>query len=51
MAETTKIEPDSNRPYGTETRRSRYPLILLIVLFVCWFAALIVLAVREAALR
>jgi hypothetical protein len=47
----TKTGPDSNEPYGTEPRRSLYPLIFLIVLFGCWFAFLIALAIREAALR
>jgi hypothetical protein len=49
-AKNAETSPDSDRPYGTEKRRPLYPLILLGVAFVCWFAFLIVLAVREAAL-
>ena len=43
--------PPSNAPYGTQPRRSRGPLVALLVAFVCWFAFLVVLALREAALR
>jgi hypothetical protein len=50
-ASDSKGGPASDKPYGTEPRRSLYPLVILIAVFACWFGFMILLALREAALR
>jgi hypothetical protein len=51
MADNDRNAPQSDQPYGTVPRRAAFPLLVWIALFICWFAFLIVLALREAALR
>jgi hypothetical protein len=38
-------ETTSDRPFGTVPRRPVWPLVLLIVLFVAWFAFLLWMAI------
>ncbi len=46
-----KNASESPTPYGTEPRRSSWLLVLLIVLFICWFVFLVALALYQASHR
>jgi hypothetical protein len=42
-----QVQP--NAPFGVEARRSRWPLLLWLVLYLVWFALLLWLATRSPA--
>ncbi len=42
-------EPSGNAPFGTVPRRRMWPLAVLILVFIVWFAFLVSLAVRYPA--
>lgn len=41
--------PSSDMPLGTSPRRPTWPLIALTLLYLVWFAVLVVLAIRYPA--
>ncbi len=43
------LPPPGDAPFGTLPRRSRWPLVSLIVVFAAWFCVLLWLALRYPA--